>query len=203
MQIMDAEDLTRQFTVYQARAKYSKYLYESGKFVRLWSRFIRSLPNVNEFTIPHWEFDGVESEADDVDCDFLTHSHTSLGHPEWHCRDAPAAVGDARFDTIVATLTKPQSRYRELDVSQASDGKMPWIDRGTLQGLDLSHLNVLRFRPQAQQKLRSYPDLDTQYEAFTVHGCHALSEIMHRCAQTLKYLEVGDYWFGGPAGLST
>ena len=61
-----------------------------------------------------------------------------------------------------------------------------------MEGLDLSHLTVLRFRPRSQEFDDIFLDPDEQYRAFALYGRRALDQITRQCSSTLKHLEVAE-----------
>lgn len=177
-------EVRRCFDAYVSLARDTKHLFDSRQFEDSWSDVLRILPSVKAVAIERWNYEGSENAAQ-VDEHFAAHRHT-VHHSSNDCRLLQVPVGEALFATAISSLKRAATPIQELDVSHITSANLGLADNGELDGLNLSELQTLFFRPDV------YLTPGTDNVASRIQSGFAVTSLVRQCSRSLKRLEVGD-----------
>lgn len=193
-------EVRRCFDVYMAQASHSKRLFETQQVEDAWIQVLQALPGVSDFAIGRWHCEDheqsvqndmrVSEDEDEMDEEeemdneiFFAHGH-SYYHASYECYQLQVPVGEAVFSAAISSMKRASSLIKELDISHVTSGDLPWVHNGELDGLNLSGLETLVFRPDIH-KIRGLGD-----DRPDIHAARAITQLVQPCLQTLKRLEI-------------
>jgi hypothetical protein len=193
----DAE-LNEGFESYMAQAHATRAMFDSGDVQRAWATALRQLPSVTSFTVAakafvplDWQEKTTCKNWRERGCEVYDHDHGSdpRGHSDGKCQIVGAAVGEALFSAVVASLKAAGSTLTEFRIQHGSNGDFKWADDGQLDGLDLSHLQKLYFCPEdLGRDIRASPKKDVR--KVEMRSARAVMALLRASRETLKDLQL-------------
>ncbi|KAJ4299390.1 hypothetical protein N0V90_004635 [Kalmusia sp. IMI 367209] len=201
-ELFSDEEIEAGYEAYTARANAAKAVIDNGELAKTWARALGQLERVEELRVGQWEFDqdSLRWHVDTKDkgwkelgVEVYGHGHPrhlGYAHEESHCRGVQVPVGEALFSTALKSVSEARVKIKRLDIEYVGNGKFAWADDGQLDGLDLSNLQELIFRPRTEEIGESI-GWDRKKTA-TLEECSGLAveAILKKCAPSLTYLEL-------------
>ncbi|TKX21463.1 hypothetical protein C1H76_6537 [Elsinoe australis] len=111
-------------------------------------------------------------------------THYCEGHAEDDCRRYQEEIGEALVTAAIAGLVAARTEITDLSLECASKSRFSWADNGTLDDLDLSHLQTLRFQQPFGEELDS-----EKSTALTARCSVAAIALLRKCNTALQKLE--------------
>jgi hypothetical protein len=185
---------------YMQHAERLREMFETKRVHRAWTEVLGQLPDVHSVQIGVWEFNGSNDGSwRDLACDLRTHAHNhhTPGHDTQVCRQLQEPVGEQLFKAVVASLIAAKATIVQLEIKCIVDSNFAWADDGTLDDLDLSHLQTLSFDPVEAEwgEMRLWSS-ERRATAASRSGL-VLSTLLHKCSSNLRKLIINSGYGGG------
>jgi len=193
------KELDEGYERYMVQAHATRAMFNSGDPQMAWAAALTQLPNVGDFRIGANGFAGVKwwgmAEAKSwksLGCEVYEHDHSSdhMGHSNRKCQRLAAPVGEALFSAAVGGLITAGSTITNLSIECVAGGDFEWADDGQLDGLDLSHLQKLRFRPDILEREAIEENGEREVARVEIRCARAVMALLKACRESLKDLEL-------------
>jgi hypothetical protein len=168
------DEIEASFEKYMGSAIELRGMFESGQVHHAWTNMLLQLPNVHTFGIGRWKYE------DD-------HKHDWHKHNEVVCRQVQEPVGEAVFNTTLASLISAGSRIEKLRINSMTDCHFAWADNGTLDALDLSCLHALKLDIEC---CHDFHHNSLQEDEVRIRFNIAVTALLRKCQSSLRHLRV-------------
>ena len=185
---IDLKEVQREYRVYIKRAKRTLRLFNGPRLTEVWTMMLQTFRNATKFYVGYWDY---SEDRWDAPCGKPrpgTHTHEVQSlHEAMDCRLIYQSVGERLVKAVLSSLTRAGSTIEHLDLGHIQGWRFDWAFDSTLEGLDLSKLHTLIFRPRCLE----YQERQRYDEASLVATSgSALCSLLNKCSKSIRHLNV-------------